>query len=97
MEFGGRTLGFAIMGLILAFTLIHLGVSIGIIIPQRQYADVFRPQIGLASFNLVICVFGFVAGILGLISLIMKGEQIGKCNAEASLPRASRSAGTFER
>ena len=97
MEFGGRVLGFTIMGLILAFTLIHLGVSIGVIVPQRQYADVFRPQIGLASFNLVICVFGFLAGILGLISLIMNGPQLGKCNTKTCFAVAIRSVGTFQR
>jgi len=66
------------MGLILAFSLIHLGVSLGIIIPYRKYGDIFRPEIGLAAFNIVISIFGFVAGILGLICVLKNSDRFGK-------------------
>jgi len=67
-----------IMALILAFSIIHLGVSIGIIVPYHKYGDIFKPQIGLSGFNIVISAFGLVTGILGLISILMNSEQLGK-------------------
>ncbi|CAF1057698.1 unnamed protein product [Adineta ricciae] len=56
----------AIMTLILIFSIIHLGVSIGIIGQYRKYSSFFGPQIGLAGYNLAISVFGLAAGINGL-------------------------------
>jgi len=78
MNLKGRIFGLTIIGLILTFALIHLGVSIGIIVPYRKYGDIFRPQIGLSSFNLVISLFGLIAGILGIIAAGMRNEQFGK-------------------
>ena len=66
------------MAFILIFSLIHLGVSVGIIAPYRQYQDVFRPQIGLASFNLVICIFGFLTGGLGLFAVLKQADRFGE-------------------
>ena len=73
-----RILAFAILGSMIAFSLIHLGVSVGIIIPYRQYDDIYRPEIGLASFNLTICIISFFAGIAGLISVGLNAEFLGK-------------------
>jgi uncharacterized membrane protein len=73
-----RIFPLTIMGLILAFSLIHLGVSLGIIIPYRKYGDIFRPEIGLSAFNIVISFFGFLAGILGLISILKNSDRFGK-------------------
>ena len=78
MAFSERVLGFVVMGSIIGFTVIHLGVSIGIIVPFRQYADVFRPQIGLSSYNLVIVFLGLVTGILGLLCLATRTEKLGR-------------------
>jgi uncharacterized membrane protein len=73
-----RSFSLTVMGLILVFALIHLGVSIGIIVPYRKYGDIFRPQIGLSSFNLVISLLGLITGILGIIAAGMRNEQFGK-------------------
>lgn len=58
------------MILILIFAIIHLGVSIGIIGRYHRYGDVFRPEIGLASFNIVISVYAFLIGGFGLFSVL---------------------------
>lgn len=73
-----RTFAFGIMGSILVFALIHLGVSIGIIASYRHYGDIFTPQVGLSSFNLVIALFGFITGLLGLAAILMNSEGTGK-------------------
>ena len=73
-----RVFALTIMALILAFSVIHLGVSIGIIVPYRKYGNIFRPQVGLSGFNLVISIFGLLTGILGIISISLKSEQFGK-------------------
>ena len=75
-----RIFAITIMALIVLFSIIHLGVSIGIIVPYRKYGDIFRPQIGLSSFNLVISLFGLLTGILGLVSLGLRAERFGKIN-----------------
>ena len=73
-----RIFAFTVMGLIVLFALIHLGVSVGIIVPYRKYGDILRPQIGLSAFNLVICLFGLITGILGIFAVRLKSEQFGK-------------------
>lgn len=78
MAFSERILGFVVMGSIIGFAVIHLGVSVGIIVPFRQYADVFRPQIGLSSYNLVIAFLGLVTGIFGLLCLATRAEKFGR-------------------
>jgi len=75
-----RVFALTIMALILLFSLIHLGVSIGLIVKDRKYADFFRPQIGLSSFNLVIFIFSFITGILGITALALNSERFGKIN-----------------
>jgi hypothetical protein len=73
-----RIFAFTVMGLIALFALIHLGVSVGIIVPYRKYGDILRPQIGLSAFNLVVCFFGLVTGILGIVAVSLRSEQFGK-------------------
>ena len=67
-----------IIVLILIFAIIHLGVNIGIIAGNRQYKDIFRPEIGLASFNIVISFLGFVVSILGLVCLLTNHRILSK-------------------
>jgi uncharacterized membrane protein len=73
-----RIFAFTVMGSIIAFGFIHLGLSIGIIVPYRQYDDIFRPQIGLSSFNLVISILALFVGVSGVISLTAKTERFGR-------------------
>ncbi len=77
MAFSKRIFRMTMMGVIFGFALIHLGVSIGIIIPTRQYGDIYRPQLGLASFNLVIVILALVTGGLGLFSIFQGSGLIG--------------------
>jgi uncharacterized membrane protein len=56
----------SILCLVLSFAVIHLGVSISIIDQNRDYGGIFRPETGLASYNIVISVLGILVGVLGL-------------------------------
>jgi hypothetical protein len=62
--------GRIIISLVLVFSLIHLGVSIGIINTNRQYVGVFHPEVGLSGFNIVIAFFGIAVGSAGLMHLL---------------------------
>ena len=73
-----RIFAITTMTFILLFSLIHLAVSVGIIVPFRKYDDIFRPEIGLSSFNLVVCFVGLITGTLGLASVFMNSERFGK-------------------
>lgn len=66
MELSGRIFPIVILSCLFVVTLIHLGLSIGIIVDFRKYGDIFRPQIGLSAFNLAITFFGLVTAVLGL-------------------------------
>ncbi|CAF1350362.1 unnamed protein product [Rotaria sordida] len=76
--------GIIIMILILVFAIIHLGVSIGIIVKNRHYGDIFRPETGLSAFNIVISVLGILVGAFGLICLLAKKQIFGKLMAIVS-------------
>ncbi|UJR30651.1 hypothetical protein I4U23_018175 [Adineta vaga] len=78
MEIKGRIFPLSIMGLVLLFSIIHLGVSIGIIGSFRKYGDFFRPQIGLCGFNIAISIFGLVTSIVGAFSIMTDSPKIGK-------------------
>jgi len=58
------------MSLILILACIHLGVSISIVIKFRNYGDIYRPERGLASFNIVISTYGLLVGGFGLFSVL---------------------------
>ena len=51
------------------FAIIHFGVSIGIIVNDRDYGDIFRPEIGLSAFNIVVSLLGMAVGVLGFICI----------------------------
>jgi len=66
------------MILILIFAIIHLGVSIGIIARFHRYGDIFRPEIGLASFDIVISIYAFLIGGFGLFSVLTNRGNLSK-------------------
>jgi len=76
----GRRLLIAVilMILILMFALIHLGVSIGILVKVRNYGDVYRPEKGLAAFDLVISIYGLIIGGFGLFSVLTPRSILSK-------------------
>jgi succinate dehydrogenase hydrophobic anchor subunit len=78
MAFSKRIFHVSVMCSILVFALIHVGVSIGIIIPGRHYGDIFQPQIGLAAFNLVIFLVALITGVLGVFSVLKSARPVGK-------------------
>jgi uncharacterized membrane protein len=62
-----------ISALVIIFGIIHLAVGIGIVGRYRQYDDIFRQPVGLASFNIVIGLFAIVVGIMAL--LVMRNQS----------------------
>ena len=67
------------MSLILIFALIHLAVSISILGKFGRYGDVFRPERGLAGFNIVISIFGLIISGFGLFSILTDRRNLSKC------------------
>jgi hypothetical protein len=65
-----RIIAAAIMVLILIFSIIHLGVSIGALARFSRFGDIFRPERGLGGFNLVISIYGLAVGGFGLFSVL---------------------------
>jgi len=70
--------GIIIMCLILVFAFIHLGVSIGILVNNRGYGDMFRLEIGLSAYNIVISFLGIVVGGDGLFCVLTRQNILGK-------------------
>ena len=69
---------FICMILILIISLILLAVSISIIGRFNRYGNVFRPEVGLAAFNIVVSVYGLFIGGLGLFAVISNQNVFGK-------------------
>ena len=70
-----------VLGLIVLFALIHLGVGVGLIVTMRRFGDTFQPQIGLSGFNLAISIIGIATGVLGLVSIAMHSKRFGKVSS----------------
>lgn len=69
-----NTIQWVVMLLVLVFASIHVGVGAGIIAENRGFRNFFRPEIGLASYNIVISALGFVTAFLGLAMLSISGK-----------------------
>jgi hypothetical protein len=65
-----RLFAIIIMCLILVFSIIHLGVGSGIIAQNRNFGDLFRPEIGLSAFNIVLSILGLAVGAAGLFCIL---------------------------
>ena len=65
---------------ILVMGIILLAVSASIVGKFRRYDDVFRPEVGLAAFNIVISVFTLALGGCGLFSALTNRGRLGMCN-----------------
>ena len=65
-----------ITSLILIFGIIHLSVGIGIVAKYRQYANILQQSVGLASFNIVIGIYGIVAGALSLFAVLTQRPSL---------------------
>lgn len=65
--------------LILILAIIHLGVSSSVVGKFRHYDDVFRPEVGLAAFNIVISIFALLIGGFGLFSALTHRGNLGTC------------------
>jgi hypothetical protein len=64
--------------LILIFVIVDLGVSNTILVKFRDYGNVFRPERGLASFNIVISLYGLIIGGFGLFSVLTDRRNLSK-------------------
>ena len=60
--------GIIFTALILIFAIFHLAVGISIIVKVRHYGDVFKPERGIAAFNIVISIYGLIVGGFGLFA-----------------------------
>ena len=65
-----RLIGVILMALILIFACIHFGLAVGILAKFAPYGSVFRPERGLAAFNLVISFLALLIGGFGLFSIL---------------------------
>ena len=75
-----------VLWLILIFAAIHLFVSISIIDQNRDYGGIFRPETGLAAFNIIISLLGIIAAALALFLKPTSQQQFSK----SSLRRVAR-------
>jgi hypothetical protein len=64
--------------LILIFAIIHLGVSIGILTRFQPYGDIFRPERGIAGFNIVISLLGLIVGGVGIFATASNRGNLSK-------------------
>jgi hypothetical protein len=78
MALPGQIPAIIIAALIIVFAIIHFGVGVGIVARYHQYDDVFRQSVGLAAFNIVISVYSFVVGVVGLIAVVQLRPTLGK-------------------
>lgn len=74
----GRTPALIVVGLIIAFGIIHFGASIGVVTRYRGYHDVFRPSIGLSGYNIVIGVYAVAVGIVCMIGILQERPALSK-------------------
>ena len=75
-----RYAGILCSAFIVVMAIVHFGVSGGIIGRFREYSDVFRPEIGLSAFNIVIGFFALLIGSFGLFSALTHRGNLGMYN-----------------
>lgn len=73
-----RIFSIVCVALLIVFGLIHLGVSVSILGRFRDYGNVFRPERGLAGWNIVICILTLATGIVGLFSVMSRRGNFSK-------------------
>jgi ABC-type transport system involved in multi-copper enzyme maturation permease subunit len=74
----GRSGAFIVTVLIIFFSIINLGIGIGVTARYNQYGDVFRQPVGLAAFSIVVGLFGLVVGALSLLSIRQESSSLSK-------------------
>lgn len=77
MEEYKRFAGILCSAFILIMGIILLGVSASIVGKFRSYDDIFRPEVGLAAFNIVISIFTIVVGGVGLFCALTHRGNLG--------------------
>ena len=70
MQSGARIVSIICLALMLLFLIIHLGVGIGIVARFSPYGDLFRPERGLAGYNIFISIFGLIIAGFGLFAVL---------------------------
>lgn len=67
---GPRLAGVIVTALVLIVSLVHLGLGIGVLASFSRYGDVFRPENGLAGYNIFIGVIGIIISSFGIFSVV---------------------------
>lgn len=67
-----------ILALVLIFGIILIIISLSIIDQNRGYADLYRPELGLASFNIVISSVAIIIGCVGICVSLVKNPLLRK-------------------
>ncbi|CAF1225805.1 unnamed protein product [Adineta ricciae] len=83
-----RLFGIIFTALILIFAIFHLAVGISIIVKVRHYGDVFKPERGIAAFNIVISIYGLIVGGFGLFAQLTGRAALSKVVAFGSVALA---------
>ena len=76
-----RYAGIICSAFIVILAIIHVGVGGGIIGKFHHYDDVFRPEVGLSAFNVVIGLLALFIGTLALFSALTHRGNLGKIHS----------------
>lgn len=74
---GPRVAGTIVTAIVLILSLTHLGLGIGVLVETVRYGSIFRPESGLAGYNIFIGAFGIIVSGFGLFSVLTERGILG--------------------
>jgi hypothetical protein len=74
---GPRVAGTIVTAILLILSLTHLGLGIGVLVETVRYGSIFRPESGLAGYNIFIGAFGVIVSSFGLFSVLTERGILG--------------------
>ncbi|CAF1161341.1 unnamed protein product [Adineta ricciae] len=81
MQLYSRAFAIIILIIVLIISIIHVGVSVGIVRNFRQYGDIFQRERSLSVYNIVIGAVGILISLFGLIAVIARRLTFSKITA----------------
>ena len=78
MQLGERLVTIICLALMLIFAIIHFGVGVGIVARFASYQGLFRPERGLAGFNIFISIVGLIVAGFGLLATLTDRRALSK-------------------
>lgn len=76
MALSAKVRGIIVAALVLAFSIIHFGVGVGIARKYNDYRDIFKQSVGLAIYNAIFGAFGIAVGILSLVVILTQRSNL---------------------